>query len=342
MSGTVSTNERVSVAEGLDLVGTLIRSSFGTLTLVGTIHGFTAAGRWRRCDLVTYNSAEIVARIHVAIPPDVTLPDGPAKLDGAVVAIAGRFEINRQYGPLQFIAAGVSIQTTRSAAARRTDETVELLRQSGAVRAQQSLRLPERPQRIGLIAPLNGGAGGTDFLNRLHAAKEVVQINSRYIPMGGPDSLAALVEAIRELSVTDSELIFICRGGGPRSGLAVFDSPEVLRAICEAPLPVLVAVGHASDQTAADLVCHISLPTPSAAAAWLIDHRRQTARARLVAEAAERMQRATVAQRQAQVSVETAAKASRQAERARSIATWTSVSLAVLLITVAALLLLSI
>ncbi len=340
MSSTVSTNERVSVAEALDLVGILIRSSFGTLTLVGTIHGFSAAGRWRRCELVTYKSAEIVARIQVAIPPDVTLPDGPAKLDGAVVAIAGRFEINRQYGPLQFMAAGVSVETARSASARLTDETVELLRQGGAVRAQQSMSLPERPQRIGLIAPLNGGAGGADFLNRLNAANEIVQINSRHVPMGGPDSLAAVVEAIRELSVTDSELIFICRGGGARSGLAVFDSPEVLRAICGAPLPVLVAVGHASDETAADLVCHTSLPTPSAAAAWLIDHRRQTARARLVAEAAERMQRATVAQRQAQVSVEAADKARRRAERARSIAIWAAVSLAVLL-AVAALLLLS-
>lgn len=336
-----STSQPVSVAEALEQVGNMMRSSFGTLTLLGTIHGFTATGRWRRCELATHKSGEIVARIQVAIPPEITLHQGPAKLDGAVVTIVGRFEINLRYGPLQFIATGVSVQTTRSAPARRTDEALELLRQTGAVRAQQSLSLPERPQRIGLIAPLSGGAGGTDFLNRLHAAHEIVQINSRYVPMGGPDSLTAVVAAMRELSVTDSELIFICRGGGPRSGLAVFDNPEVLHAICETPLPVVVAVGHASDQTAADLVCHTSLPTPSAAAAWLIDHRRQAARARLVAEAAEQTERATVTQRQARASVETAAKARQQAERARSIATRTAVSLAVLLVAVAVLLLLS-
>ena len=181
-----STSQPVSVAEALEQVGNLMRSSFGTLTLLGTIHGFTASGRWRRCELATHKSGEIVARIQVAIPPEVTLPQGPAKLDGAVVAIVGRFEINLRYGPLQFVATGVSVQTTRSAPARRTDEALELLRQTGAVRAQQSLSLPERPQRIGLIAPLSGGAGGTDFLNRLHAAHEIVRSTRATSRWGDP------------------------------------------------------------------------------------------------------------------------------------------------------------
>jgi exonuclease VII large subunit len=52
-----------------------------------------------------------------------------------------------------------------------------------------------------------------------------------------------------------------------------------------------MAVGHASDRSVADLVAHTSVPTPTAAAAWLVDRHRshddETA-SRVAAEAMSR------------------------------------------------------
>ena len=335
MNSPDPTNEPLSVTSALDQLRILIDSSIGTHTLVGTIHGITTAHRWRRGELVSEQSGSIVARVPLVIPPIVALPCPADELEGAEAAVIGRFDIHPQYGPLQFIASLVTVQAARSAAAISTQETVERLHRSGAIHAHRALRLPARPNRVGLIAPLGGGAGGTDFLDRLRAATELVHINSRYVPMGGPDSIASIVEAIQELSVTDSELIFICRGGGARSGLTMFDSPEVLAAICTAPLPIVVAVGHATDQTAADLVCHTSLPTPSAAATWLIDRRRHEERAQLVARAANRSHEAAAAQRHAEIRVEAATLAEHRAERTHSIAVGAVAAMVALIVVLA-------
>lgn len=117
---------------------------------------------------------------------------------------------------------------------------------------------------------------------------EVVQISSRYIPMVGESAVEALVEAIRDLGVSDAEVIFICRGGGAKTELAIFDSPKTLDAITSSPIPVVVAVGHSTDTTAADLVCFASAPPPSAAAEWLIARRQHAQLQRASADLARR------------------------------------------------------
>jgi len=233
------------------------------------------------------------------VPPTVTLPRPAEAADGAEVLISGRFEIHPLYGPLQFVATTITIRAAQSDTVRLVATTVDALQRDGSVAAQRSLAIPQRPHRIGLVAPLAGGAGGSDFLDRLHATQEIVQLKSRYVPMGGPAAVDAVVEALRELSVSDVELIFVCRGGGARSDLATFDAPDVLATICAMPVPVIVGAGHATDRTAADEVCHMSLPTSSAAAAWLIDRRRQTERDRLTQTATQRIRHADATQQRA-------------------------------------------
>jgi exonuclease VII large subunit len=48
--------------------------------------------------------------------------------------------------------------------------------------------------------------------------------------------------------------------------MTAFDGPDIAQAIVQASVPVVLAVGHATDFHTADLVAHTSLPTPSAAA----------------------------------------------------------------------------
>lgn len=64
----------------------------------------------------------------------------------------------------------------------------------------------------------------------------------------------------------------IIRGGGATSDLSDFDSYALASAIAQFPLPVITGIGHDRDQTVLDFVAHTSLKTPTAVAAFLVEH----------------------------------------------------------------------
>lgn len=296
----------LTVDRALASVGDAIETLIGEVTVVGAVHGATNRPGWNRFELATHVGGQISARLPVGCPPAVPLPGGCSILENTEVAVTGRFEVHPRHGPLQFVASNVVILKERTITAGLTESALAELRKTGRIDANRSLALSNRPQRIGLIAPRHGGAGGADFLNRINDAEEVVQISSRYISMVGEFAVEALVEAIRDFGVSDVEVIFICRGGGAKTELAIFDSPQVLDAIASSPIPLVVGVGHSTDTTAADLVCFASLPTPSTAADWLIARRQHAQRQRDSADLARRSDAAVRSQTAAEARMEEA------------------------------------
>jgi exodeoxyribonuclease VII large subunit len=65
------------------------------------------------------------------------------------------------------------------------------------------------------------------------------------------------------------EVIILARGGGQSREFEVFNTLEVVEAICTSKVPVIVALGHTENKTFADLVADKSLPTPTSAAKYL-------------------------------------------------------------------------
>ncbi len=59
----------------------------------------------------------------------------------------------------------------------------------------------------------------------------------------------------------------ITRGGG--EGVQVLDDEELIRAVAGSPVPVAVALGHATDDLVLGRVADASFPTPTAFGAWL-------------------------------------------------------------------------
>jgi exodeoxyribonuclease VII large subunit len=68
------------------------------------------------------------------------------------------------------------------------------------------------------------------------------------------------------------DCVVIIRGGGATSDLSDFDSYSLAAAVAQMPLPVVVGIGHERDETVLDFVAHTRVKTPTAAAAFLIDH----------------------------------------------------------------------
>ena len=312
MSGTP--HGYLTVERALASVGDALDTLIGEITVAGAVHGATNRRGWNRFELATHIGTQISARLPVGCPPTVPLPCGYLALENAEVAVTGKFEVHPRHGPLQFVASNVIILRGRTIAADLTEAALAELRQTGRLDANGSLALSDRPQRIALIAPRHGGAGGADFLNRINDAAEVVQISSRYITMVGEFALEALIDAIQHFGVSDAEVIFICRGGGAKTELALFDSPQVLVAIASSPIPIVVGVGHSTDTTAADLVCYASLPTPSAAADWLIARRQHAQRQRVSADVDRRSSAAATSQAEAEAQMKAARALEQSAE----------------------------
>ena len=97
-----------------------------------------------------------------------------------------------------------------------------------------------------------------------------------------PESIIAALEEISSSSGEDGrglpfDLVVIIRGGGASSDLSDFDSYELAACIAQYPLPVLTGIGHERDETVLDFVAHTRVKTPTAAAAFIIEHQGQEA-----------------------------------------------------------------
>jgi len=307
------------------------------VTITATLSGWkTTNRRWGHGDLCAIHAAGtgVSHRLPMTVPPDVLLAakrrTGEALVDGALVVVDGRIQIGDRWNPLRIVADRLDVLDAESAFTGQTRLLIAQLETSLAGTRNRDLRLPTTFGRIGLITPTGGEAGRADFLHQLAQSPEPVSVLERRVPMTGPSATTAIASALADLAEL-VEAVFVCRGGGPRADLVAFDSAEVAAAIARSASPVIVAVGHATDHTVADRVAHTSLPTPTAAADWIVrratehEGRQQHGRA----------ERAVAAQRVADLAV---ARERSVAARSKQLACVAVAAAVVLLIVCAALL----
>jgi len=87
------------------------------------------------------------------------------------------------------------------------------------------------------------------------------------VPVQGVEAPDAIEKMIRLAGRrAECDLLILTRGGGSLEDLMAFNDEGVARAIQEADIPIVSAVGHEIDFTIADFVADHRAPTPSAAA----------------------------------------------------------------------------
>lgn len=85
------------------------------------------------------------------------------------------------------------------------------------------------------------------------------------------------------------DCVVIIRGGGATADLSGFDTLELAENVAQFPLPIITGIGHDRDESVLDMVAFRQVKTPTAAAAFLIDHLAE------VLQRVERSQTAVVA-----------------------------------------------
>lgn len=340
MESTREGAEPVPVEALLDQLDRAIET-LRRVTITATLSGWkTTNRRWGHGDLCAMDGAGtgVSRRLPMVVPPDVLLAAkrrlGDALADGALVVVNGRIQIGDRWNPLRIVVDRLDVLEAESAFTQQTRLLIAQLETSGAGTRNRELRLPATFGRIGLITPAGGEAGRADFLHQLAQSPAPVSVLERRVPMTGPNATAAITHALADLTEV-VEAVFVCRGGGARADLVAFDSAEVATAIARCASPVIVAVGHTTDHTVADRVAHTSLPTPTAAADWIvrraIDHD--------ACQEDGRTERALIAERvAAQLAEQTVVRKRSEAARSKQLARMAVAAAVVLLIVTAALL----
>lgn len=125
--------------------------------------------------------------------------------------------------------------------------------------------LPLYPKRIGVITS-DTGAVRRDIETVLSRRYPIVEMVLYASSVQGEDAVPQLINGIKYFNENKVDVIIIGRGGGSLENLWSFNSEKLAYEIFNSKIPIISAVGHATDTTICDLVADKSAPTPSAAA----------------------------------------------------------------------------
>lgn len=200
--------------------------------------------------------------------------------NGMQVIAAGRVTVFPRDGQYQLYCARLTPEGAGDLHVAFEQLKEKLLRE-GLFDRSRKKPIPRFPGRIALVTS-PAGAAVRDMLRILKARWPMAQVRVLPVRVQGEGAAEEIAGAIRWCCQTGSaDLIITGRGGGSMEDLWAFNEEVVARAIYEADIPVISAVGHEPDVTIADFVADLRAATPSNAAelavpdqneirAWLI------------------------------------------------------------------------
>ena len=157
--------------------------------------------------------------------------------------------------------------------ARRRQEVIAQLKREGVFDLQRELSLPLFCLRIAVISSQTA-AGYGDFCQQLSESPFAFRTALFPAVMQGEqieESIISVLNAIYE-QADDFDCVVIIRGGGATSDMSGFDTLPLAENVAQFPLPIITGIGHDRDECVLDMVSHLRVKTPTAAAAFLIDH----------------------------------------------------------------------
>lgn len=195
--------------------------------------------------------------------------DRQSMQEGVEIRCRGRVDFYPEGGRLQMVIDEIDPLFTLGMLERRRQETLAALQEAGLLDRNSGLRLPHIPLRIGLVTSAESAAYH-DFLSTLARSGYGFEVFFVHAAMQGPPSEREVPAALDLLNDLELDAVVLIRGGGARTDLQAFDSRPIALAVAQARWPVLTGLGHETDRTITDTVCHTALGTPSKAAEFLV------------------------------------------------------------------------
>ena len=185
--------------------------------------------------------------------------------NGMQVIAAGRVTVFPRDGQYQMYCARLTPEGTGDLHVA-FEQLKEKLLQEGLFEAAHKRPIPRFPRMIALVTS-PAGAAVRDMLRILGARWPMARVRVVPVRVQGEEAPGEIAAAIRWVCRNRvADLIITGRGGGSMEDLWAFNEEVVARAIYDANIPVISAVGHEPDVTIADFVADLRAATPSNAA----------------------------------------------------------------------------
>ncbi len=193
---------------------------------------------------------------------------------GMKVLLKVHAQFHENYG-FSWIVDDIDPNYTMGDMARKRLEIVQTLKEEGVFDLQKELMLPVFCQRIAVISSATA-AGYGDFCNQLADNDYGLQFQTRLFPatMQGEAVEKSIIAALNRINAEWEEwdCVVIIRGGGATSDLSGFDTLALAENVANFPLPIITGIGHERDESVLDMISFQRVKTPTAAAAYLVQH----------------------------------------------------------------------
>ena len=217
-------------------------------------------------------SAKCWASKWMLVRPHFERTTGQRLTAGMKVLLRVYPQFHEAYG-FSWIVTDIDPTYTLGDQARRRQDIIRQLKAEGVFDLQRELTLPDLCLRIAVVSSQTA-AGYGDFCNQL--ADSPFAFRTQLFPAtmqgeGVEQSVIAALERIYD-RIQAFDCVVIIRGGGATSDMSGFDTLLLAENVANFPLPIITGIGHDRDESILDMVSHRRVKTPTAAAAFLVDH----------------------------------------------------------------------
>lgn len=219
-------------------------------------------------------SAKCWSNIWSAIKPYFIRITGQQIRAGMKVLLQVHAQFHPQYG-FSWIVDDINPEYTMGDMMRKRQEIIRQLKEEGVYDLQKELSLPLFAQRIAVISSATA-AGYGDFCNQLENNELGLYFHVELFPtiMQGDNVESSIIASLNQINNREEEFdcVVIIRGGGATADLSGFDTLGLAENVANFPLPIITGIGHERDESILDMVSYQRVKTPTAAAAYLINH----------------------------------------------------------------------
>ena len=219
-------------------------------------------------------SAKCWSNVWMLIKPAFIRMTGQEVRAGMKVMLQVHAQFHPQYG-FSWIVDDINPEYTMGDMMRKRQEIIRQLKAEGVLELQKELHFPIFAQRIAVISS-ETAAGYGDFCNQLETNEYELYFHVEFFPavMQGDHVEQSIINALNQINSREDEFdcVVIIRGGGATADLSGFDTLSLAENVANFPLPIVTGIGHERDESVLDMVSFQRVKTPTAAAAYLIDH----------------------------------------------------------------------
>ncbi|GAA4311079.1 exodeoxyribonuclease VII large subunit [Compostibacter hankyongensis] len=192
--------------------------------------------------------------------------------DGIKILFAARITFDPVYG-LTLRITDIDPAYTLGDLEREKQETLMQLKQEGLFGRNKMLSLPLLPQRIAVIS-VETSKGYADFLRVIDHNPWGYRFFHLLFPalLQGEKAVASIRSQLKRIQKVKHhfDVVALVRGGGGDIGLSCYNSYLLSREIALFPLPVITGIGHATNETVAEMIAFQNAITPTKIGEYLL------------------------------------------------------------------------